>query len=86
MQETINEIKALIASGIDLGGMDINRFGPDAPIFSKQGLGLDSLDAIELLILLQKKYGVCFESLEQLCQTLNTLGALAQYIEEKRAV
>ena len=45
MQETIDEIKQLISSGIDLGGADLSKFGAADAIFGDQGLGLDSLDA-----------------------------------------
>lgn len=54
MQDIINEIKQLIAANIDLGGMDLSKFGPEDAIFGETGLGLDSLDAVELIMLLQK--------------------------------
>ena len=54
MQQTIEEIKQMISDGIDLGGADLSKFGAQDAIFGEQGLGLDSLDAVELIMLLQK--------------------------------
>ncbi len=84
MQETINELKALIASAIDLGGMDLSRLNEQTPLFGEGGLGLDSIDAMELLLLLEKKYGIVFENIHQGRQMLSSLGALAQYISTHR--
>ena len=83
-QEMINELKALIASSIDLGGVDIGRFNGADPIFSKAGLGLDSLDAMDLLMLLQKQYGIVFKDMNQGREMFQNLETLAQYIEQHR--
>lgn len=84
MQQTIDELKEMIGSGIDLGGVDLSRCGEDTPLFTEQGLGLDSLDAVELIILLQKRYGIAFENMHQAREMFQTLGALAQYVEMYR--
>ena len=84
MEKTINELKALIASSIDLGGMDWNRCSNQTPLFGKSGLGLDSIDAMELLLLLKKKYGISFENMRQGREMFRNLDALAQYIDTHR--
>lgn len=84
MQETINEIKQLISSGIDLGGADLAKFGAEDAIFGDQGLGLDSLDAVELIMLIQKKYGITIENMQQGREIFKNLGTLAAYIEQNR--
>ena len=63
MQDSINELKQLIAAHIDLGGADLSKLGPDDAIFGENGLGLDSLDAVELIMLLQKKYVICVHNM-----------------------
>lgn len=84
MQETINEIKQLISSGIDLGGADLTKFGASDAIFGDQGLGLDSLDAVELIMLIQKKYGITIENMQQGREIFKDLGTLAAYIDKNR--
>lgn len=83
-QQTIDEIKTLISQNIDLGGNDISVFGADDAIFGNTGLCLDSLDAVELIMLLQKKYGILIENMQQGREVLKTLGTLADYVEKNR--
>ena len=83
-QPLIEEIKTLIATNIDLGGNDISALGADDAIFGDTGLCLDSLDAVELIMLLQKKYGILIENMQQGREVLKTLGSLADYIEKHR--
>ena len=83
-QETINEVKELIAQNIDLGGNDLSQFGAEDAIFGDTGLCLDSLDAVELIMLLQKKYGIHIENMQQGREVFKTLGTLADYIEQNR--
>jgi acyl carrier protein len=83
-QQTIDEIKTLIAQNIDLGGNDIASFGAEDAIFGDTGLCLDSLDAVELIMLLQKKYGILIENMQQGREIFKTLGTLADYIEKNR--
>lgn len=84
MQQTIEEIKQLIAEGIDLGGADLSKFGAEDAIFGERGLGLDSLDAVELIMLLQKKYGITVENMQKGREIFKDLGTLAAYIEKNR--
>lgn len=84
MQKTIDEIKEMIATGIDLGGADLSKFGASDSIFGEQGLGLDSLDAVELIMLLQKKYGITIENMQQGRAIFKDLGTLAEYVEKNR--
>ena len=84
MQQTIEEIKQMISDGIDLGGADLSKFGAQDAIFGEQGLGLDSLDAVELIMILQKKYGITIENMQQGREIFKDLGTLATYIEQNR--
>lgn len=84
MQQTVDEIKELISSGIDLGGADLSKFGASDAIFGETGLGLDSLDAVELIMLIQKKYGITIENMQKGREIFKNLGTLAEYIEKNR--
>ncbi len=52
--QTMEEIKQLISANMEMAGADLAQFGADTPIFGEQGFGLDSLEAVELFMLLQK--------------------------------
>lgn len=52
------EIKELIIGSLRLEDLRPEDIRPEAPIFGEQGLGLDSIDALELGVALQRRYGV----------------------------
>lgn len=56
------EIKQLIIKSLDLEDMQPEDIGNDVPLFGSDGLGLDSIDALELGIALRKKYQIHLES------------------------
>jgi acyl carrier protein len=56
------EIKNLIIDALDLEDITSDDIDDDAPLFGDQGLGLDSIDALELGIALQKKFQLKLEA------------------------
>jgi acyl carrier protein len=56
------EIKFLIIEALDLEDTTTDDIADDAPLFSDEGLGLDSIDALELGIALRKKYQLHLEA------------------------
>ncbi len=56
-----NEIKQLIIDTMDLEDISVDDIDSSAPLFG-DGLGLDSIDALELGVALQKKYGIIIKS------------------------
>jgi acyl carrier protein len=56
------EIKRLIVNALDLEDTSPDDLGDDVPLFGDEGLGLDSIDALELGIALRKKYGLKLEN------------------------
>lgn len=59
-------------------GPDDSLTGPDSP------LGLDSIDAVEIVVEVQKRYGVHIDSRETSRQVLGSLRILAEFIERQR--
>ncbi|XZG71022.1 phosphopantetheine-binding protein [Chitinibacteraceae bacterium HSL-7] len=57
MSELIDEIKQLIIESLNLEDITPADIDADAPLFG-EGLGLDSIDALELGVALQKRYGL----------------------------
>lgn len=85
MNEEILELKELIISGLNLEDVAPGDINDDEPLFG-DGLGLDSVDALELGLLVQKKYGIVLNSKTQnLKQIFSSIASLAQYIAENRS-
>lgn len=64
MDDLEREIKDLIVSVLKLEGLDPASIDSAEPLFV-EGLGLDSIDALELGVALRKRYGVTFETADE---------------------
>ena len=64
MDELKNEVKELIISSLGLTDLQPDGIDDAAPLF-QEGLGLDSIDALEIAVALRKKYGVTVDSSSQ---------------------
>ena len=79
---TTAELKEALKKNLSLEGIDIDALTDESPLF--EGLGLDSLDAIELVIILRKNYDIVIENMQQGREVFRTLGTMRKYIEENR--
>jgi acyl carrier protein len=57
MEDLEREIKLLIIESLHLEGVSVENIDTDAPLFG-EGLGLDSIDALEIAMEIRKRYGV----------------------------
>ena len=84
MQDLELEIKELIIECLNLEDHQPNDIEVDAPLFG-DGLGLDSIDALELGVALQKKYGL---TLNNVTKTENkhfySVATLVKFVQENR--
>lgn len=84
--ELEQEIKELIVSALDLEDVSANDIDTDAPLFGT-GLGLDSIDALELGMALKKKYQVNFKSDKNANKEyFKSVACLAAYIAESKNI
>ena len=56
----------------------------DAPLFGAEGLGLDSIDALELIVLLDKEYGIRLADPKQGRDIFYSIQTMADYIQKHR--
>ena len=61
------------------------QIGDDLPLFGPDGLGLDSIDALELVVSMEKTFGVGVPSSEVAGKALQTVNTIHDYILEKRS-
>ena len=85
MNELENEIKELIISSLNLEDISVDDIKSEEPLFI-DGLGLDSIDALEMGIALQQTFGVDFKSdSEDSKKHFYSVKTLAEYIQPRRS-
>lgn len=85
MTEFEREIAAMIVDTLNLEDVSVNDIDPAAPLFG-DGLGLDSIDALELALAISQNYGLQIKSDDQKNQQIfSSLGALAGFVEANKA-
>jgi len=62
-----------------------DKIADDLPLFGANGLGLDSIDALELVVSMEKTFGVGVPNSEVAGKALRTVNTIHDYILEKRA-
>ena len=77
------ELKQQIIEALNLEDITPSDIQDDAPLFG-EGLGLDSIDALELFVLLDKQYGIKLKDKEEGTQVFRSVNSMAAYIEAHR--
>ncbi len=81
MDDLINKLKEEIIEVLDLEDVIESDFNADTPLFV-EGVGLDSVDALEIIVLLEKEYGVKIEDPKERRTALYSLRTIAEYIKK----
>ena len=85
MPELEAEIKRLLIDALELEDMQPEDIGSDTPLFGDGGLGLDSIDALELGVALRKKYQVKLEANDAgNREHFRSVASLARFVERHR--
>ncbi|PID74349.1 MAG: acyl carrier protein [Desulfobacterales bacterium] len=79
MEKTKQQIKEILVNDLKLQGVTPADIGDLDPLFG-EGLGLDSLDAVELVVLVQKHFGVQISDMEEGKVAFVSVESLARYI------
>jgi acyl carrier protein len=83
MENLKQELKKMIVDELKLPDVAPQNIKDDDHLFG-EGLGLDSLDVVELVVLIQKKYGVQIQDMEEGKKAFTSIQALAKYISENK--
>lgn len=79
---TPERIKRLIVESLNLEGMSPEMIGDETPLFG-EGLGLDSVDALELVVALEKEFGIKIKSQEIGREVFSSVATLSEFIEAR---
>ena len=83
MEELKLQLKQQIIEALNLEDVRPADIENDAPLFG-DGLGLDSIDALELIMILDKNYGIKFASKSESKEALLSIDAMAEYVSQHR--
>lgn len=82
MDDLILQLKKEIIEALNLEEVTPDDIDADAPLFG-EGLGLDSIDALELMMLMQKNYGIKVDK-EKGKEIFKSVRVMAEYISKNR--
>lgn len=82
-QELIYQLKKMIIDSLRIEGMSPEEIDTEAPLFG-EGLGLDSIDALQLVVAMEKDFGVVVPDAATGTKVFQSVRSMAEYIAEHR--
>ena len=83
MDQLKQQLKEMIVQDLNLPDIKPEDMDDKAPLF-EEGLGLDSLDAVELVVLLQKRFGVQIADMDEGKEAFVSIEALARFVQAQQ--
>ena len=80
MEELIEKLKGELIAELNLEETTPADIDAEAPLFGDGGLGLDSIDALEIILILERNYGIKIENPAQGKEIFYSVKTLAEYI------
>ena len=83
MDELISQLKQQIIDVLNLEEMTADDIDANAPL-SGEGLGLDSIDALELIVLMEREYGIKLSNPAEGKEIFRSVATIADYVSKNR--
>ncbi len=83
MNELIDQLKNQIIEALNLEDMTAQDIDAEAPLFG-DGLGLDSIDALELIVLLEREYGIKLTNPAEGKKIFKSVATIADFVDKNR--
>lgn len=83
MENLILQLKNQIIEVLNLEDMTAEDIDAEASLFG-DGLGLDSIDALELIVLLEREYGIKLSNPTEVKQIFKSIASIADYVSKNR--
>ena len=84
MSELKIKIKEKLIEHLNLEDFNQDNFKDDTPLFG-DGLGLDSIDALEIIVMLEKKFNVKISNPEEGAKIFQSVNTIAKFIENQKS-
>ncbi len=79
-----DDLKSKIIQALNLENVALEDIDNDMPLFGEDGLGLDSIDALELIVMLEKEFGIKIQDPKEGKQIFKSINVMAEYVEKNR--
>ena len=83
MEELVLELKKQIIEVLNLEDLQPEDIENDAPLFGS-GLGLDSIDALELIVMMEKNYGIKIKDPSAGKEIFKSINSMAEFVQANR--
>jgi acyl carrier protein len=83
LTEIREQLKTMLVESLSLEDVEPSEIADDEILFG-EGLGLDSLDAVEIIVMLQRNYGIELKDMEESKKVLASLDTLARFVCENK--
>lgn len=83
MEELVLELKNRIIDVLNLEDVHPEDIDNDAPLFG-EGLGLDSIDALELIVMMEKNYGIKIKDPSAGKDIFKSINSIAEFVSKNR--
>ena len=84
MEQLINDLKQQIKEALNLEELSLEEFDESAPLFGDEGIGIDSIDVLEIIVLLEKNYGIRLASPKEGKAIFKSIKTIAEYVQANR--
>ncbi len=82
--ELTEKLKLQLIEQLSLEDIEVSEIETDAPLFGDEGLGLDSIDALEIIVLLEKEYQIKMEDPKKGKEIMFSIQTLADFITQNQ--
>lgn len=86
MEQLINDLKLQIKEALHLEELSLEDFDENTPLFGDDGIGLDSIDILEIVVLLEKEYGIRMSQPKEGKAIFQSVKTIAEYVQANRKV
>lgn len=84
MEQLMQELKEALIESLNLEDITLEEIENDAPLFGDEGLGLDSIDALEIILILERNYGIRIANPAEGKSIFYSVRTLAEFITANR--
>ena len=84
MEQLSKDLKLQIKEALNLEELSLEDFDADAPLFGDEGIGLDSIDVLEIIVLLEKEYGIRLANPKEGKAIFKSVRTIAEYVQANR--